>query len=64
MYECESVCVFGGGGGRRERGGSRDGEWMSGGNIHTMGLSQLTCAMLPRRIHTSSEGGGCSMGKK
>ena len=35
--------------------GIQDLEWMIGENIHTIGLSQLACAMLPRCIHTSSE---------
>lgn len=35
--------------------GIQDLEWMSGENIHTICLSQLACAMLPRCIHTSSE---------
>lgn len=53
--------VGGGSMGRRCREGVewkvQDLEWMSGENIHTICLSQLACAVLARRGHTSSEGG-------
>ena len=56
----EGVKEKGGGGGGGCRGfewkiGIQDLEWMSGENIHTICLSQLACAMLPRCGHTSSE---------